>query len=328
MILAVLAGSSLGYAFERGDMCFHSTLRGLFRVPKQLDLFRAYITILLIAAPVVTIMRHLGWISPWIPPFNWQANLLGGIIFGVGMVVASSCITGFFYKAGHGMLGVLVGLATWTAGDILVYQGSLTLFRDELNEHQITVNGSPATLDTMFGSVGWIVLGVLWVIAALWLVRSPGTGRQTRGKRWGWLPLGLTIGLIISLSWLLARTGNANYPFGTSYVPTQIYLWLTTGAESSSWIPITLLSLIPGAHIAALRSGTLWLRGESIQRYFEISAGGFLMGVGAAVAGGCNLGHGLIGVPLLSLGSITTVLAMVAGVGFANWVAKYRKTRS
>jgi len=38
------------------------------------------------------------------------------------------------------------------------------------------------------------------------------------------------------------------------------------------------------------------------------------MGVGAAIAGGCNLGHSLIGVPLLSLGSITSTLAMGLGV--------------
>ncbi len=109
LLFAVLAGTSLGYAFERGDMCFHSTLRGLFRTPKQLDLFRAYIVILLVATPLVSGMKALGWITPWIPPFAWKANIVGGVIFGVGMVVASSCITGLFYKLGHGMLGTLVG---------------------------------------------------------------------------------------------------------------------------------------------------------------------------------------------------------------------------
>ena len=120
IILAALSGSSLGYAFERGDMCFHSTLRGLFRTPKQLDLFRAYILTLLIATPLVSLMQVFGWITPWIPPFAWQANIVGGLIFGVGMVVASSCITGFFYKLGHGMLGIIIGLITWALGDIVV----------------------------------------------------------------------------------------------------------------------------------------------------------------------------------------------------------------
>jgi len=76
-----------------------------------------------------------------------------------------------------------------------------------------------------------------------------------------------------------------------------------------------------GAFIAARRSGTLWIRGEMPRRYLELAAGGFFMGVGAAIAGGCNLGHALVGVPLLSLGSITTILAMGTGVFLANMVA-------
>ncbi len=46
----------------------------------------------------------------------------------------------------------------------------------------------------------------------------------------------------------------------------------------------------------------------------ELGAGGLLMGIGGAISGGCNLGHSLVGVPLLSLGSITGTLAMILGV--------------
>ena len=42
------------------------------------------------------------------------------------------------------------------------------------------------------------------------------------------------------------------------------------------------------------------------------------MGIGAGIAGGCNLGHSLIGVPLLSLGSIATTLSMALGVFIAH----------
>jgi uncharacterized membrane protein YedE/YeeE len=51
------------------------------------------------------------------------------------------------------------------------------------------------------------------------------------------------------------------------------------------------------------------------------------MGVGAAVAGGCNLGHSMVGVPLLSLASITTTVAMVGGVVIADRVVKNRPGR-
>jgi hypothetical protein len=42
------------------------------------------------------------------------------------------------------------------------------------------------------------------------------------------------------------------------------------------------------------------------------------MGVGGSIAHGCNIGHGLTGVPLLSLGSVLAVAGMVAGA-LATW---------
>ena len=38
--------------------------------------------------------------------------------FGAGMVVASTCVTGLFYKLGHGMLGTLVALAEQNGCDL------------------------------------------------------------------------------------------------------------------------------------------------------------------------------------------------------------------
>lgn len=312
IILAIIAGTGLGYIFERGDFCFHSTWRGLAQKPRQLDLFRAYLLTMLIAIPLVQGMKALGWIDPWIPPFAWQANIFGGLIFGVGMVVAASCITGLFYKLGHGMAGVFVGLAFWALGDTLTYLGPLQPLQAALRANAIEVNGQSATVTNLFGPAGWLILAVLAVAAVIYLVRSPVNGRN---PLWNWLTLGVTTSLFMSFAWLLARQGGANYTYGTSGVPSGIVQALTgQGSGGSIWIPLTLIMLVPGSIIAAKRAGTFWLRGETVRRYTELGAGGFLMGIGAGIAGGCNLGHSLVGVPLLSLGSITSTIAMAAGV--------------
>ena len=108
--------------------------------------------------------------------------------------------------------------------------------------------------------------------------------------------------------------------------PSSIVSALTGSSSGGNlWIPLALISLIPGAFIAARRSGTLWVRGETTRRYVELAIGGLLMGIGAGIAGGCNFGHSLVGVPLLSLGSITTTLAMGAGVFLAARVLKFPK---
>ena len=310
--LALAAGLALGYFLERGDFCFHSTLRGLVRRPPQMNLVRAYLLTLLIAIPLVQGMIALGWITPWIAPWAWQANLVGGLIFGAGMVVAATCVTGIFYKLGHGMLGTLVGLATWSIGDLLAWRGPLNPLRTALNENPVVTNGMSTTLLNLLGSpLGIGLLVLLLAAAALFLWRSP---RPNQGDYWSWLPLGIAVGLFTSLAWLLARAGGANYTFGTSRVPTMLFESLLSGETGNLWIPVALIALLPGAYIAARRAGTFWARGETPTRYMQLAAGGLLMGVGAGISGGCNLGHSLVGVPLLSLGSMTTTVAMLLGV--------------
>ena len=320
LILAFLTGMGLGYIVERGDLCFHSTLRGLFRRPTQLDLFRAYLLAMLIAVPLVQGLMALGLIKPWIPPFTWLANVVGGTIFGVGMVLASSCITGLFYKLGHGMLGTLIGLAFWATGDVITYRGPLAPLRQTLRGPQIAVNGQSATALNLFGPAGLLLVGALWLLIAGWLWRSP---RASRTPLWGWPVLGVAAGVFTSLAWLLAKAGGSNYTFGTSGVPTGVLTALAQGgAGGSIWIPVALIGLVPGSFVAAVTAGTLWVRGESLRRYAGLAMGGFLMGIGAGVAGGCNLGHSLVGVPLLSMGSIVSTMAMAVGVGLAHWATQ------
>ena len=317
ILLALAAGAILGYLFERGDFCFHSTLRGLVRRPRQPNLARAYLLSLLIALPLVQGMTALGWISPWIAPWSWQANLVGGLIFGAGMVVAATCVTGIFYKLGHGMLGTLVGLATWSIGDVVTWRGPLNPWREALNRSVVEVDGQTATLvNTLGAPLGPAVVVLLLLAAAVYLWRSPRPGVE---EYWSWRPLGLSVGLFTALAWLLARLGESDYTFGTSRVPTAIYETLVRGVDPGNlWIPVALVALLPGALIASRHAGTFWARGESSRRYAQLAAGGLLMGVGAGISGGCNLGHSLVGVPLLSLGSITTTLAMLLGVFLAD----------
>ncbi|HEX9925399.1 MAG TPA: YeeE/YedE thiosulfate transporter family protein, partial [Anaerolineae bacterium] len=188
--------------------------------------------------------------------------------------------------------------------------------RAALNDPQVMVNDQSATALNLLGPVGAALVILVGIAIAVWLWRSP---RPDRGTYWGWPLLGAAVGLFTGLVWLLAQTGGSNYTFGTSGVPTSLFLALTTGSPLwSAWITIALVSLVPGAFIAASTAGALWVRGESVRRYLELAVGGLLMGIGAAIAGGCNLGHSLVGVPLLSLGSITTTVSMFAGVWLAD----------
>lgn len=320
IILAILTGTVLGYFLERGDVCFHSTWRTLFNIPRKTDLFKTYLLFLLISIPVVQILIALDLISPWIAPFAWQANIFGGLVFGVGMVVASTCITGVFYKFGHGMLGMLVAFITWSIGDILTYAGPLQGLRNNLNANPISFNGETATVLSGNFGLGLVILIMLGGITAVYLYRASAS---KSGKLMGWERLGVALAIVMTIAWFVAQVSGSNYTFGTSGVPTALFLSPFGGPQTSSpWIMVTLISIIPGAFIAARQHDTLWIRGESPQRYAQLGAGGFLMGIGAGIAGGCNLGHGMVGVSLLSLGSIATTVAIIVGIFVADRVVK------
>lgn len=322
VLLAALAGAAFGFVLTRGAFCFHSTWRGVLTRPPALDLVRAYVLLLLVATPVVQVLRALDVIDPYVAPLAWRADLLGGALFGVGMVVASSCVTGLFYKLGEGMLGAAAGLAAWAAGDVVTYAGPLSEWRERLNADPVTRDGQAPTLTgtDAFGVAAVAVLAVVAILAGWWLARSR---RTPRAPHWAWPKLGALGAVVLAAAWLLAAGAGTDYPFGTSGVPTRAWDALVHGETAGSWwIPIALVSLVPGAVFAARRAGTTWVRGETPRRYGQLVAGGFVMGVGAAVAGGCNLGHATVGVPLLSAGSIVATLAMIGGVAAADRIAR------
>lgn len=330
LLLAIVAGAALGFVFERGDFCFHSTWRRLMPWTENRDgaLFKAYLVLLVISTPIVQLLIALDVIDPFVAPLAWGAAIIGGLLFGAGMVIASTCISGMFYKLGNGMLGMVVAIAAWSVGDLLVYRGPLSGLRDRLNENPVTVADDSgveqtATVGNIWGPVGWIVLVVVGLLVAAYLVRShqDTSGMTDRDGKWGWLPLGLAAAVVMSGAWLLVRWHGFVYSYGTSGVPSQVWDRFGNGNDVEMWIPLALVSLIPGAAIAAAVSGTRWIRGETPQRYAQLAGGGFVMGLGAAIAGGCNLGHGMVGVPLLSLGSIVATASIIGGVTIASWVA-------
>lgn len=311
IVLALVAGAALGYVLERGDFCFHSTWRGLLADPRRTDLFGAYVLLLLLATPAVQVLRALGWIDPAIPDLAWRANVLGGLVFGIGMVVAASCVTGLFYKLGHGMVAMALGVAAWMVGDIVVWRGPLSGVREELTAGVVRADGAAATVDRLWGAPGVVAVAAVGALAIVHVWRSPCGSRH---PLWNWVTLGSAAAAVLTVSWVLADVHGADYTFGTSGVPTTYWDALLGRDVASWWIPVALVSIVPGSLVAAARSGTLWFRGERMHRYVRIVVGSFVMGVGAAIAGGCNLGHSMVGVSLLSVGSIVSTISLVAGL--------------
>ncbi len=118
ILTGAIAGIAIGYVFQRSDLCFHSAWRGVLE--HRYHLFKIWILGVALASVGLSILYGTDrWELNEGLALRPQGNILGGLVVGVGMVIAASCTSGLFYKFGSGMLGGGLGLAGWFAGDVV-----------------------------------------------------------------------------------------------------------------------------------------------------------------------------------------------------------------
>ena len=55
--------------------------------------------------------------------------------------------------------------------------------------------------------------------------------------------------------------------------------------------------------------------------------GGIVMGLGASLAGGCNIGHGITGISTLAMSSVAATLFTILGCWTMTWVVYSSEAR-
>ncbi len=315
LITGTIAGLALGYVLQRSDLCFHSAWRGA--LDGRFHLFKIWILGVALASVGLSLLFAWGrWDLNEGLGFRPQGNVLGGLLIGVGMVIAASCTSGLFYKLGSGMLGATAGLAGWFGGDVLggrVLTGGDGAF--DLRGSVTDLDGGPTIPDVL--GVDRLIVSVLLVLVVVGLLARSRRGTAT-GAQWSWVVGGAALGLATTGAWALAGAGGASFGPSTVGAPTS----LVDGGGVNVWLVSFLVALVPGALFAAAKSRTLWVRGERAVRYAQLAVGGVLLGVGGQIGGGCNLGHGLSGTAQLNVSSWVTVGSIVVAIAVARVVQR------
>ena len=86
-----------------------------------------------------------------------------------------------------------------------------------------------------------------------------------------------------------------------------------------------LIGVPVGAFIAAWGSGEFSWKLPPSSSLVKIFSGGVLMGASAIVAEGCNVTQGLTNGATLAVGSLVTLLSMLAGGWLTLWTLYLRK---
>lgn len=215
------------------------------------------------------------------------------------------------------MVGSIIALLGFAFGITMVSGGALKPLQETLRSSVVEIDGHPATLDRLLGVNPWVLIAACVAVGGWWLYKSPAGGYQ---RGWNWMRSGMTIGLIATAAWPISALTGREYGLSITEPIRTIAGFLFTGETSLlTWGSFMWLGLIAGAHVAARSHGEFAWRAPSAQRLLQALGGGLLMGTGAGIAGGCNIGHGLTGVPLFGLSSLTATGSIVLGV----WTGAY-----
>jgi len=123
------------------------------------------------------------------------------------------------------------------------------------------------------------------------------------------LRAGIGLGLIGVLTWVLA--GWADYGYGLGFVGAAENARVAIfDGGTASFAVFLAIGTVAGAALTVRGP----LRLPDGRRASRAAIGGLAMGFGGSIAHGCNIGNGLTGIPLLSLGSMLATAMMAIGV--------------
>ena len=241
---ALLAGLLFGYCAQRGGFCLTRALSN-WVLMGDTAILRAYVLALLVAIVGVHVLE-LGLVeSIPVRPFRWLANITGGFVFGVGMILGGGCAGSSWYRLGEGALGAWVVLAGFAMGASAASVGILQSVRTTLQTFEYAIDDQPATLHGILGVRPWLVIGVLVAGLGVWLVRNrPEEGEH--GK-WRWPVTGVAIGVVIVLGWYLSTLGGT--PTGITFAANTGHLltYPTVGYPNRvTWGMTLILGVVAG----------------------------------------------------------------------------------
>lgn len=270
--------------------------------------------------------------------FFWLSALVGGAMFGFGMVLSSGCGSKTLVRIGGGNLKSLVVFIVMGIAAFATLKGVTAVVRVETVDRatvDFTVN---ATLPNwVAGALGVAPtsagLGLALVIG-LGLIAWALNGREFRS--FDNLLGGLGIGsVVVAMWWVSARLGhvaehpetleevfiatNSGKSEALSFVAPLAYTldWLMFFSDRSKVLTLGIVSVfgvVAGSAVYSIFSRRFhWEGFRDAKDTGNHLVGAALMGVGGVSAMGCTIGQGLSGISTLSLTSLVAVAAILAG---------------
>lgn len=357
VVSGLLVGFMFGFVLQHGRFCMNTAFREVLF--GDYTVFRAYILALLVVIVGATAMDQYGYIHFRSIPFTWLANVLGGYIFGIGMVLGGGCATGTLYRIGEGMIGSWFAALGFMIASTAMLSGALNKFArflwfgtESFSFSYALESGEPVTIATIMGVNRWLVVVIL-AVPMIYFISKGKFKKPANAKGFSWWSTGIMIGLIGMIAFYASEHyGGFAQARGLSFTGplNEFVTWLTGSsytesvrnlagiqevADAAEWEGIDLASLtsmgqltwsvwmifglVLGSLTSAMSGKEFSWRAPKAQSLVTQLGGGLLMGIGGTLAGGCNVGHGFTGLATLALGSLISIIFIVMG----SWTMVY-----
>lgn len=303
---------------------------------------RAWLFAIAVATLGVAVLEASGKITignSTFPPYRtanlaWLRYVLGGFMFGIGMTLASGCGNKTLVRIGGGDLKSLLVLAIASA---FAYAMLWTDFYDTVFGSMVsatTINLAAAgkasqSLGDLTG-LGNMTVGVVLGFA---LVAFAFSSHDFRGNSDHILG-GSVIGIAVIIGWYVTggsmgvawkefadfadvkplRVETQSFTFMSPMGDLVHYLSSPTDTSLINFGIVALVGVIFGSFLYAAitrRFHIVWFAsGGDMANH---AGGAVLMGIGGVLSMGCTIGQGVTGVSTLALGSVLTLISLIAG---------------
>ena len=232
VLTAIPIGVLFGFFLQKGDLCGSSAFSEVVLARDWRKVWGLWIAIVVSMAGIA-VGDLLGWIQLNPKPLLWASAIVGGIVFGIGMVLAGGCVSGCLYKGATGNLNSIVALLAMPFGIGMVEYGPLHGWFVDLKGARIpAADGGPVTLSSLTGLPFWLL--ALLILAAtlvgtIVVGRGGGKGgdageppdshraRNLLTRSWRPWQAGIAIGLLALPAYLSSAASGRNYPLGVTH---------------------------------------------------------------------------------------------------------------
>ena len=259
---------------------------------------------------------------------SWSGAIIGGLIFGVGMVLARGCSGRLLVLAATGNLRSVVSGLIFAVVAQMSLHGALSPLRNWLAALWTTPGGRNIDLAASLHlpDATGLVLGLGFAALAIWVAWR---NHMTPGR----LVFASGVGFSVAVGWVLTWSLTQ-----VSFEPVSVMSISFTGPSANTLMFFLSrdailnfdIGLVPGVVIGAFAMSIF--RREFRFQGFDSEAnmrramtGAALMGFGGMLAGGCAIGNGVTGTSIMAGTAWLALTAMWVGAVLTDLVVDQKR---